>query len=561
MAKMVPSQYNLETTSYGEQQIFHALEQLPDTYTVFHSLALNGHTSKLMAEIDFLILCPQGVLCLEVKGGSIKCHERQWYTYGGNGESRTIENPFTQAQTAAMALHHEIKDYFRTNRNIINACFASGVAFPDIPFTERGPEIRPEIVYDKKTGDFQDYIERVFAYWTKEIRQRNSFELTGLSENARRQLESYLYNNFDILYTVGTKINQVKQETIRLTQEQKRILHVVAANPRILMTGGAGTGKTILCMEHAQSLASEGAKVLFLCYNHNLAFHLQHRVRQQNPDLKNLEVHAFYKYLLQVLAENLCLPPQPPEEDKDAYSRYWQQDVPQAFLQLPHVQKFDTLVIDEGQDLLNPQTLLCLDKFLNGGLELGNWLVALDPRQNLYRTQLDAGLKHLKQAHHTTLTLEDNYRNTKEIIDYTIQCTGIDPQVNPLVQGIEIREEQYETIQDQRISLVKALEQLKKNEVPLGDICIVSLTSFEKSVLQGREQVGKFKIQRLADLHPQDWDDTKVKFSSVHRFKGLESPVVIITDVKSTSGEYATRCYTAMTRAKALLWVLKHKDA
>ena len=566
MAKMVPSQYRPETTSFGEQQIFQAMEKLPNTYTVFHSLALNSHTGKLFAEVDFVLLCPQGVLCLEVKGGSVKCHERRWYSYG-EGESRPIQNPFTQAQTATMALHSEIKDYFRTNRNIVNACFASGVAFPDIAFSERGPEIRPEIVYDRNTGDLTTYIEKVFAFWNDEFRQRNNHELMGLSGHARSQLERYLYNDFDIVYTVGTKVHQVEQETIRITESQKRVLNYVAQNSRILMTGGAGTGKTILSLEHARRLARKGARVLFLCYNHNLSFHLQHRVRVQDPVVADatLQVYAIYKYLIQILADNLHLPPQPPESERETYSKYWQQDIPRAFLQLAEAnlhQQFDALVIDEGQDLLNPLLLQCLDKLVKGGLRQGNWLVALDPLQNIYRTQLEAGLEQLNQANPAALTLEDNYRNTREIIEYTITSTGIDPQVNTLiqVQGLEIREDYYQDTQDQRIKLVKVLEKLKKNQVPPADICIVSLTSYEKSVLQGAPRAGKFPVQHLADLYPEEWDPDKVKFSSVHRFKGLESPVVILTDVIETNGDYATRCYTAMTRAKALLWVLKRAN-
>lgn len=564
MAKMVPSQYNSDATSYGEQQIFRALEKLPNTYTVFHSLALHSHTSKLFAEIDFVLLCPLGVLCLEVKGGRIKCHERQWYSYGGDNESREIQNPFTQAQTATMALYSDVKEYFRTNRNITNACFASGVAFPDIAFSEQGPEIRPEIVYDKNSGDLEGYIEKVFSYWSREFREQNQFALVGLSGAARLQLERYLASDFDIIYTVGTKVRQVEQETIRLTYEQKRILNYVGQNPRILMTGGAGTGKTILCLEHAQRQAESGDNVLFLCFNHNLAFHLQHRVKVQSPELEDssLKVYAFYKYLVHILSEHQCLPPEPPQEEKQALNRYWQEEIPRAFLQLAEQNlhcRYDVLIIDEGQDLLHPLTLECLDKLVGEGLQNGRWLVALDPKQNIYRTELEIGLKHLEQGKPAALTLAENYRNTREIIQYTIQNTGIDPEVNPLIQGLEIREDYYETDEEQRIKLVKALEQLKKNDVPPASICIVSLTSYEKSVLKGNPRAGKFPIQHLADLRPEEWDPNKVKFSSVHRFKGLEAPVVILTDVAKTTGDYATRCYTAMTRAKALLWVLKQR--
>lgn len=561
MARMVPSHYRQESTSYGEQQIFHALEALPDNYTVFHSYSLNEHSGKLFAEIDFVILCSRGVLCLEVKGGHIKCQERQWYSFGGGSDSRQIENPFTQSQTAAMALYHAVQEYFRTNRSIVNACYASGVAFPDITFNERGPEIRLEIVYDKNSGDLEAYIKRVFTFWQQELKERHGFEPTGLSTSACKLLEKYLCNDFDIAYTVGARVDQVEKETIRLTESQRKVLDYVAENPRILITGGAGTGKTILCLEQARRRASSGADVLFLCFNHNLAFNLDHRVKEQNPDLgESCTVDAFYRFLLRTLAGSPHRPPEPKAAEIEQVNRYWQEDVPRAFLRLAKVPQYDFLVIDEGQDLLEPLKLQCLDKLLKGGLAHGDWLAAMDPRQNLYGTDIEAGLGILRQGHPVKLSLEDNYRNTQEIIRYTIKSTGIDPQVKPLIQGLEIQEDYYSNLEDQRIKLVKALEKLKKDGIPPASICIVSLTSFEKSVLQGKSKAGKFLVQDLTDLSPAEWDPDKVKFSSVFRFKGMESPVVIVTDINGAKDNYHVRCYTAMTRAKAMLWALKHES-
>lgn len=555
---MIPSNYNTDTTSYGEQQVYHALEKLPDSYAVFHSYSLNCHTGKLFAEIDFVILCPQGVLCLEVKGGQIKSAQRQWYSYGAGGEHRPIENPFTQAQTAAMALYKAVKEYFRTNRGIANGCFASGVVFPDIVFNERGPEIRPEIVYDLKSGDFLAYIEKVFVYWRGEIKEHHGFEPTGLSDAALTLLEQYLCHDFSIAYTVGTRVDQVEQETIRLMESQRQLLKLVEGNPRILLTGGAGTGKTILCLEHAQRRARQGEKVLLLCYNHNLAYNLRYRVQEQAPDLAGagLTVDAFYKCISQALADLGQLTP--PPLGADELSRYWLEVLPQAFLMVPYSgEKFDCLVIDEGQDLLNPLMLQCMDKLLAGGLLEGHWLAAMDPLQNLYHTDLDAGLEVLQGGQPAIFSLEDNYRNTLEIIQYTIKNSGVDPGVKPLIRGLAVRQDKYTDTDDQRIKLVKALEQLKKENVPAASICIVSLTSFEKSVLRGIAKAGKFPIQDLTDLSPEQWDPDKVKFSSVFRYKGLEAPVVIVTDVSATKDDYSLRCYTAMTRAKAMLWVLK----
>jgi hypothetical protein len=36
--------------------------------------------------------------------------------------------------------------------------------------------------------------------------------------------------------------------------------------------------------------------------------------------------------------------------------------------------------------------------------------------------------------------------------------------------------------------------------------------------------------------------------------------VVIVTDINGAKDNYHVRCYTAMTRAKAMLWALKHES-
>jgi len=558
---MVPSRYNLKATSYGEQQIFHALEALPPDYTVLHSMALNGHAGKLFAEIDFVIICPRGVLCLEVKGGRIKCQERQWYSYGGyDNQPRKIQNPFSQAQSASAALYESVKDYFKTNRTITGVCFGAGVAFPDITFTERGPEVRTEIVYDKQTGCIQTYINRVFDYWSEELRRRFSYPLTGLSANARGELERFLYRSFDIVYTIGTKVRQVEQETLRLAEDQKQILDYVGQNPRLLLQGGAGTGKTILCLEQALRQARAGQQVLFLCFNHNLANNVHHRASLLEPELVgvNLHIWPFFKYLETVLAIAKVLPSKPAETERKAYNHYWQ-ELPQLFLNLASKPSFDMLVMDEGQDLLKPEYLQCLEGLLPQSLAEGSWLIALDPRQNIYRTNIDEGMAWLAPGQPARISLQNNYRNTRQIIQYTIENTGIDPQVKPLIEGIEIREEFYSP-GEQKIKLVKVLEELRKQEVPPASICIVSMTSFEKSVLQGNPKAGKFSVQDLSDLYPGQWNSDLVKFSSVHRFKGLEAPVVILTDLVQVEGDWAPRAYTAMTRAQALLWLLKQQQ-
>ena len=69
-----------------------------------------------------------------------------------------------------------------------------------------------------------------------------------------------------------------------ITRDQYAILRAVRTNDRILVTGGPGTGKTWLALEHARQETLRGAKVALLCYNRGLAVHLRRRASEWPED-------------------------------------------------------------------------------------------------------------------------------------------------------------------------------------------------------------------------------------------------------------------------------------
>ena len=45
--------------------------------------------------------------------------------------------------------------------------------------------------------------------------------------------------------------------------------------------------------------------------------------------------------------------------------------------------QYDLLVMDEGQDIIKPIYLYCLDALLKGGFEKGKWVIFYDEKQNI----------------------------------------------------------------------------------------------------------------------------------------------------------------------------------
>ncbi len=559
MAQMIPSQYDPDKTGYGERQIFHALEALPDNYHVFHSLGLTGHDYKVYAELDFVVVCSKGVLCLEIKGGQVRRSQGVWIYSRGSSYFEKTESPFQQVQGAAHALRNQVAQRFGSSHPAARTCYAHGVMFPDISFTLRDPEIDLDTVYDKDSGDMAAYIDRTFAAQCAKLEDRHRIIPGNLDNNVVKLLAEYLRGDFNFVPSLGTVVERTEQEIVRLTQQQLDALEALEENPRLLLSGGAGTGKTLLCMEHARKLAAGGKRVLYVCFNHNLAYYLQRYIARNAVD-GELVVEAFPR-MLEGLLQPVGMLPDKPAARKDQ-GPYWDEILPQTFADAAEELDFDPwdyLVVDEGQDIMRPVYLVALDMLVRGGLETGNWLMAYDPNQNLYNEYIDDGLKLAADCSPVRYKLRINCRNTRQIISYAARHTGIAEQHNLRLDGPDVETDCYTDEKDLAKKLDKLVTRLRSQGVGLKDICILSTRRRQNSDLASVQQVAGVSVQDIGDLPPEKWDADSVRYCTLYRFKGLESPVAILIDIREAEGEKAVvRNYTAMTRAQSLLFVFCH---
>src|SRR5712692_1544581 len=98
MARMCPPELSAEVRSHAERHLFELLKDgLSDSWTVLHSLGVIGHRAKPWAEVDFVLVGPPGVFCLEVKGGRVQRHEGMWFfTDRFDPVTTKREGPFEQ---------------------------------------------------------------------------------------------------------------------------------------------------------------------------------------------------------------------------------------------------------------------------------------------------------------------------------------------------------------------------------------------------------------------------------------------------------------------------------
>ena len=168
MAKMIPNEIE-ETSSSAEKKIFEKLKILPDEYVVIHSLKMMEHMEKVEGEIDFVIISPNGILCIEVKGGRVERKDGIWIfkdRYGN--ENRKAEGPYEQVAGNMYSLMNYLKERLKNSTiNVSGIQFAYAVAFPDIEFDRQDIDIEGTITIDitkLEELEIKTIIDNVYKY-------------------------------------------------------------------------------------------------------------------------------------------------------------------------------------------------------------------------------------------------------------------------------------------------------------------------------------------------------------------------------------------------------------
>lgn len=564
--KLIPPIIREETKSDAERAVFEWLQNSKLNGIAIHSLDLSKHTEKLYSEIDFVIITERGVLCLEVKGGAVGLEQGKWvYTTRFGKSSVKEESPFTQARTNKESLMHFVRErYTKANGSEIKRClYGYGVVFPDTVFHERGAGIDLDLVFDRSMTNFDDYLERLYDVWESRLSVR--FDLEVKHQRLPR-LNSGLVGLLSELLVGKTGTNKegminknfvdIDGRLNALTEDQYKVFQFGIQNRRQLIEGGAGTGKTMIGIMYALEKAKEGNRVLFLCFNILLAEWIKEMLAAQMTGVLNIKVASFHEYLLELTGSDK-------PENPDVLDDFYKSQLPNAFIEVAdQLVPFDVMVVDEGQDLLFENYLLCLDQFVTGGLDHGNWVILYDENQNIYlKERFNQGLNAVLSYQPFLGQLRENYRNTRQIDQANGELTQIRSKAFAGIDGEPVEIYGYKDNNDGQTQLKSVMKDLRKKGVTPKDIVILSSRRFEHSMLEGKSQL----LEGIGPIYPMQNKDGRfvkvpdhaIRFSSIYSFKGLESHVVIIIDAKVDDEHSRKLTYTGISRAKSKLVVFR----
>jgi superfamily I DNA and RNA helicase len=130
----------------------------------------------------------------------------------------------------------------------------------------------------------------------------------------------------------------LKKQIDRFTAQQFAVLDLLRDHRRVGISGGAGSGKTVVALEKAVRLDKAGLRVLFVCHNPHLAALLAEALV-----FTSVVVAPFCSWVRKHSATS----------HEDAWSLYDEptsQEIETAFDAVASSEHFDAIIVDEGQD-------------------------------------------------------------------------------------------------------------------------------------------------------------------------------------------------------------------
>ncbi len=532
-----------ESASPAEKALWRwAVDQLDERVLVLPQVAITmrqkGRPEE--AEIDLLLIDPEGgIVIVEVKGGRIRYDATQavWRNADAAG-APTIRDPIEQAQRARRILRQLLEQHGVDVKALpLRWAFAA----PDCRIESPGGGVIDEHqLWDDRAAS---QLARMFAMTVGQL-EANEVPTDTRTQHIVNVVRGRSVVGRDTLAADLT----VHADAVRaLTDSHRNVRHRLTAERRVLVHGGAGTGKTGLALGIAADHAMLGSRVLLTAWNIALAEHLRDGLTAlltaaESPLADEVGTDPTGRIVVEDLGTLVRTHARDADgrtltepSDRSALSDWYYHELPLHLTPTLTGGEFDVVVIDEAQDLREDWALAVTGLASRDG----RVYAFQDDQQDLFRA--DAALPELLDVHHE---LKENFRNTPQIAafaarfgDVELDCIAPD---GPPVRFVECAAGDV-------IAETRAVADRLQREESVRDEQLAVLWLYHNP-FQGRtdEVVAAYR------------DGQRVETNAA-TFKGLERPVVVLgLDMRADEDPDALNrnLYTAATRASTLLVIV-----
>lgn len=487
-----------------------------------HSQNLPEHSYKEWCEIDYILITRLGILVIEVKGGRIsRGDDGIWNFKDRFGVvHKKSEGPFEQAASGKYALKAALEKHIGASR-VEHLSFGWGCVFPDTVNVPRLSEAPRESILGANACKTAETLSVALAQLQKYWFSKKKFyrEISGDEIHA---IHMALRPAFEVSPALSSRVDSIIRKMVSLTDSQYTIVDAADDCQRLICTGGAGTGKTLVAIEVARREAVKGKRVGFISSGVLFGAYLEQALAPDGVEFLSLEPMLGNSQLL--------------DDDR----------------------RFDCLVLDEAQDMMNIDLLDLLGRILMGGLEGGNWHLFLDPnnQQGLLGTYDEDAFSYVRELSDHSLRLKQNCRNTPQIILQTQLLTGADIGVSKLDgQGEKVIMRKFTSNENCRKLITEQIKQWQIEGAELEEITLLTLGDFTKAFPDGLcGSIGN-KLYELTPDTVQVRRKGRLAYCKAAEFKGLESSYIIFAGLDGLTDDAIAlrKFYIGLTRANALL--------
>ncbi len=492
------------------------VRHLPPGWYAWHSLRIRTR-DQLEGEGDFVLAIPdRGILVLEVKGGAMEKRGGVWFQSG-----RAMDkSPRDQAHGYAKKLRTKLEE-----GGAQSPWSAIATLFPETLFTQEPTQ-----------GDLGGALlgQQDLAYLgaaLEAVAERLFVHAWAVRDTAWiGRLHELWCETWVPKLTLGARIRQRTTDLVPLDREQLATLDLVIHNPRFFVTGGPGTGKTLVASEMYRRLQGGGARPVLLCSTKALAVDLR---------AGGLADAWTVGELAAKLLEAAGVSMQGGAASSAWTTETWQLAPLQATMDaIPSGGAgYSAVVIDEAQDFTANDWELV--KAIAGQGPL--WGFG-DEAQGFWDDR-----RIPSELFPASVSLRRRYRCPEPL---ALLADRYRPRGHGAPTPLDGSTTELTVV---RIPSAGVLEERVANEIQKAmgagarpeDIAVVSLAGQTRTQLGRSVKIGRFDVVRADDPRA----DGNVVADTFLRFKWLERPWVIVVELGQGEKKYETRMHVALTRA------------
>ena len=535
MARIIPDGWRELAVTGAAQREIETLailaDGLPDDYTVYHAVHWTGIDGRyaIYGEIDFAVVSLAGdLLLIEQKSGFLdETADGLVKQYPGKSKSVPVQISRMLSQLRGkLAVRGDIPS---VHTDALLYC-------PD--YTVRNPEtaglVPARIVDASRSAQLCQIIARLLPPGEKTL--------------ATAKVHAFLRNLIQLDTDVSALMGQARQIVTRVSGGLAHWARRLEFEPfRLRINGTAGSGKTQLALAEFRATLDAGKRPLYVCFNRPLADHFSTIAPAGGLAC------TYHQLCDQRLRDAGEMPDfSIPNAFERLHKRAAELPVSAAFL-------FDTLIVDEGQDISEPWR----DFIFRHARPEARMLWLEDPLQNLY------GRPPTPLPGWVTLRAQSNYRSPRPIVELLRRLLpgGLEIEAASPIAADEIEFLDYADTQSMFARVKEAIRLCYSAGFRKHDVAIVSYHGREQSQLLTLDRLGQTSLRHFTgeyDLFGQPvYTPGDVLVESVYRFKGQAAPAVILTEIDFDvlDDKAARKLFVGATRSAMKLVLILHQKS